>query len=223
MKAAIIIFPGTNREQDMQYALSLAGFQTEFIFCRAEKLPENIDLAVLPGGFSFGDYLRTGAMSANTPIMDDIKNFAAKGGLVLGICNGFQILCEAGLLPGILMRNKDGRFICKTTRLVVENSANSFMQDYHDGEIIRIPIAHGEGNYFADEVTLARLERHNRILLRYVRNPNGSQNDIAGILNDKGNVAGMMPHPENHVDLFQYNMHGLKLFKSIFRHGAFIA
>ena len=215
MKAAIVIFPGTNREQDMRHALELAGFETEFVFCSASALPDNIDLVVLPGGFSYGDYLRTGAMSAVTPIMDAVKTFAKKGGKVLGVCNGFQILCEVGLLPGVLMHNQNGRFICNVQGLRVENPINDFMTDYQDGQVIDIPIAHGEGNYYADEVTLARLEKEKRVILRYVNNPNGSQNDIAGIISEDGNVVGMMPHPENHVDKFQKNQDGLAFFVSL--------
>lgn len=215
MKAAIIIFPGTNREQDMRHALTLAGFETEFLFCRESTLPEGTDLVVLPGGFSYGDYLRTGAMSAVTPIMDAVKEFAKKGGKVLGVCNGFQILCEVGLLPGVLMHNQNGRFICNVQTLCIENANNDFMSDCQDGQNIDIPIAHGEGNYFADEVTLARLEKEKRVILRYAENPNGSQNDIAGIISEDGNVVGMMPHPENHVDSLQQNQDGLAFFTSL--------
>lgn len=217
MKSAIIIFPGTNREQDMRHALNRAGIESEFVFCNQKDLPENIQLVVLAGGFSYGDYLRTGVMAANSNIMNAVKEFAHNGGLVLGVCNGFQILCEAGLLEGVLMRNTNGRFICKTVDLKIENNQTPFTNSYEKGQVINIPIAHGEGNYFADSETLKSLEDNGQIVLRYTDNPNGSQNNIAGIINKKGNVLGMMPHPENHVDDLQKNQEGLGVFLSLLK------
>jgi len=216
MKAVIIIFAGTNREQDMAHALRLAGFTPEFMFAHETALPEDTKFVLLPGGFSYGDYLRTGAMAAVTPIMTAVKKFAQQGGYVMGVCNGFQILCEAGLLEGVLMHNHNGRFLCKTVDLAVENTHTAFTTSYHDNADINLPIAHGEGNYFADSDCLARLEQNQQIILRYKNNPNGSQNNIAGIINQAGNVLGMMPHPENHVDSFQGNQQGLGFFESIF-------
>lgn len=215
MKAVIIVFPGTNREKDMHHALTLAGFDASYVFCSETDLPDGTDLVALAGGFSYGDYLRTGAMSARTPITDAIKHYADKGGKILGVCNGFQILCEMGLLDGVLMRNKNGRFLCTTLDIKVANNNTVFTSDYKKDEIIHIPIAHGEGNYYADENTLKVLEENNRIVFRYQDNPNGSLGDIAGIMNAQGNVLGMMPHPENHVDALQKNQDGLRLFSSI--------
>jgi phosphoribosylformylglycinamidine synthase len=172
-------------------------------------LPAGTDLVVIPGGFSYGDYLRCGAIAARAPVMDAVRRFAASGGLVLGVCNGFQILCEAGLLPGVLMRNAALKFICHDVFLKVERSGSPFTRGYNAGQVIRVPVAHGEGNYVADAQTIARLEGEGRVLFRYVSpqgsldpawNVNGATNAIAGIVNESGNVLGMMPHPENHVE-----------------------
>jgi phosphoribosylformylglycinamidine synthase len=213
--AAILVFPGTNRETDIAYALSLVGFKITYVFCQENDLPHNLDLVVLAGGFSYGDYLRTGAIAANTPIIDALKEYVNKGGYVIGICNGFQILCEIGLLPGVLIHNQSGRFLCTTIDLKVTNNQSVFTRHYRINQTINLPIAHGEGNYFADEVTLARLEKNNQILFKYSNNPNGSSHDIAGIINETGNVLGMMPHPENHVDMYQKNTEGLEIFYSL--------
>lgn len=217
MKAVIIIFAGTNREQDMAHALRLAGFTPTFIFAHETALPADAKAVFLPGGFSHGDYLRTGAMAAVTPIMQAIKAFANQGGFIMGVCNGFQILCEAGLLPGVLMRNQQGHFICQITPLQMMQTDTVFTADYTKNQIIELPIAHGEGNYFADSETIESLEKKGLVILRYAKNPNGSQHDIAGICNESKNIIGMMPHPENHVDGFQSNQQGLGFFTSLFK------
>jgi phosphoribosylformylglycinamidine synthase subunit PurQ / glutaminase len=210
MKSAIVVFPGINRERDMARALRLASGQEPAMVWHAETaLAAGTDLVVVPGGFSYGDYLRCGAIAARAPVMDAVRAFAAQGGLVLGVCNGFQILCEAGLLPGVLMRNARLKFICRDVHLRVERSDSPFTRGYNAGQVIRVPVAHGEGNYEADEATLQRLEGEGRVLYRYCSadgavdehaNVNGAAHSIAGIVSERGNVLGMMPHPENHVE-----------------------
>lgn len=210
MKAAVIVFPGINREHDMARTLKLVSGRAPAMVWHADTaLPAGLDLVVAPGGFSYGDYLRCGAIAARAPIMDAVRAFAAKGGLVLGVCNGFQILCEAGLLPGVLMRNARLKFICRDVYLRVERSDTPFTRGYNAGQVICVPIAHGEGNYVADADTIARLEGEGRVVFRYTSpdgaltsewNFNGATNAIAGIVNAHGNVLGMMPHPENHVE-----------------------
>ena len=210
MKSAVLVFPGINRERDMARALKLAsGNEAAMVWHAETALPVGTDLVVVPGGFSYGDYLRCGAIAARAPVMDAVRAFAAKGGLVLGVCNGFQILCEAGLLPGVLMRNARLKFICRDVHLRVERSDTPFTRGYNAGQVIRVPVAHGEGNYEADEATLRRLEDEGRVLYRYCSedgsvgepaNINGAAHSIAGIVNEHGNVLGMMPHPENHVE-----------------------
>jgi phosphoribosylformylglycinamidine synthase I len=210
MKAAVIIFPGINRERDMARTLKLvSGREPAMVWHADTALPAGIDIAVLPGGFSYGDYLRCGAIAARAPIMDAVRTFAATGGLVLGVCNGFQILCEAGLLPGVLMRNAQLKFICRDVYLRVERSDTPFTRGYNAGQVICVPAAHGEGNYTADNDTIARLEDEGRVVFRYTApdgtrnqewNFNGATNEIAGIVNARGNVLGLMPHPENHVE-----------------------
>src|ERR1700683_5061731 len=205
MKSAILVFPGINRERDMARALRLAsGHEPAMVWHAETSLPRGTDLVVVPGGFSYGDYLRCGAIAARAPVMDAVRGFAGDGGLVLGVCNGFQILCESGLLPGVLMRNARLKFICHDVCLRVERSGSPFTRGYNAGQVIRVPIAHGEGNYVADDATLARLEGEGRVLFRYVSpagaldpawNVNGASNAIAGIVNEAGNVLGMMPHP----------------------------
>jgi phosphoribosylformylglycinamidine synthase subunit PurQ / glutaminase len=225
MKSAVLVFPGINREQDMARALTLiAGSAPAMVWHAETALPAGTDLVVIPGGFSYGDYLRCGAIAARAPIMDAVRAHAAKGGLVLAICNGFQIACEAGLLPGVLMRNARLKFICKDAYLRVERSDTPFSRGYNAGQVIRVPVAHGEGNYVADADTIARLEAEGRVLYRYVApdgsldpawNINGATNAIAGILNDRGNVLGMMPHPENHVEAVMGCTDGRGLFAGI--------
>ena len=228
MKAAVIVFPGINRERDMARTLKLAsGREPAMVWHADATLTVGIDIAVLPGGFSYGDYLRCGAIAARAPIMDAVRAFAAKGGLVLGVCNGFQILCEAGLLPGVLMRNARLKFICRDVYLRVERSDTPFTRGYNAGQVIRVPVAHGEGNYEADEETLERLEGEGRVLFRYSSpdgmidpdwNHNGAMNAIAGIINARGNVLGMMPHPENHVEDIMGCTDGRGLFAGLVAH-----
>ncbi len=218
MKAAVIQFPGTNRERDMLAALKLAsGSEPDLVWHQETALPGRPDLIVLPGGFSYGDYLRSGAIAARSPIMADIVRQAAAGVLVLGVCNGFQALCEAGLLPGVLMRNASLKFVCRTVRLRVENNETAFTRNYAAGQVIDCPVAHHDGNYFAEAAVLERLEAEGRVVFRYAEgtNPNGSQNDIAGIVNEAGNVLGMMPHPEDLVEAAQGGTDGLGLFSSL--------
>src|SRR3978361_1686996 len=210
MKSAVLVFPGINRERDMARALKLAsGHEPAMVWHAETALPKGTDLVVVPGGFSYGDYLRCGAIAARSPVMDVVREFAAGGGLVLGVCNGFQILCESGLLPGILMRNARLKFICHDVHLRVERSDTPFTRGYNAGQVIRVPVAHGEGNYAADKDTILRLEGEGRVLYRYcsadgevgdTHNINGAAQSIAGIVNERGNVLGMMPHPENHVE-----------------------
>jgi phosphoribosylformylglycinamidine synthase len=217
MKSAIIIFPGTNRERDMAAALKRAtGRAPEFVWHRDTTLPD-ADLIVLPGGFSFGDYLRSGAIAARSPIMPEVVKRAQEGALTLGVCNGFQTLCEVGLLPGVLMRNASLKFVCREVKLEVVNTQTPFTRAYRPRQVIRCPVAHADGNYFADEATLERLEDDGRVVFRYAEgtNPNGSQNDVAGIVNEAGNVLGMMPHPEDLTEAAQGGVDGLPLFQSV--------
>ncbi len=224
MRAAVIVFPGTNREKDIAEALHRASdHQPAFVWHRETELPD-VDLVVVPGGFSYGDYLRCGAMAGNSPIMRAVKDKADAGVRVLGVCNGFQILTETGLLPGALMHNAQLKFICKTAALRVETADSDFTRAYDAGQIVRVPVAHNEGNYFASPDELDRLEGEGRVVFRYADedgavndagNINGSQRNIAGILSDRGNVMGMMPHPENATDPAQGDTDGLGLFKSL--------
>lgn len=202
MKSAVVVFPGINRDRDMLRALRLLTGIEPVTVWHAETAVPPVDLIVLPGGFSYGDYLRCGAIAARSPVMADIARKAAAGVNVLGVCNGFQILIEAGLLPGALMRNAGLKFVCRKVRLRVENTETFLTRRVPEGAIVTCPVAHGEGNYFADPETLARLEGEGRVVFRYAEgtNPNGSLNDIAGIINDRGNVIGMMPHPENMIE-----------------------
>ncbi|HEU5023167.1 MAG TPA: phosphoribosylformylglycinamidine synthase subunit PurQ [Bryobacteraceae bacterium] len=215
MKAGVIVFPGSNCDHDAWYAVNenLHG-RAEFIWHDSPKLGD-VDAVILPGGFSYGDYLRCGAIARFSPVMQAVKKFAADGGLVLGICNGFQILVEAGLLPGALLRNQELRFICREVKLRTETTASPFTSKLSKGQILRIPIAHGEGQYFADERTLDQLEAEDRVAFRYVENPNGSARDIAGILNEGRNVLGMMPHPERACDPLMGSTDGLGIFESV--------
>jgi phosphoribosylformylglycinamidine synthase len=228
MKASVLVFPGINRERDMARTLRLvSGREPAMVWHAEPELPAGTDLVVIPGGFSYGDYLRCGAIAARAPVMDAVRKFAAGGGLVLAVCNGFQIACEAGLLPGVLMRNAKLRFICKDVFLKVERSDTPFTRGYNAGQIIKVPTAHGEGNYIADAETIARLEGEGRVVLRYVApdgsrddgaNANGSTNAIAGIVNERNNVLGMMPHPENHVEAVIGSTDGRGLFAGLVDH-----
>ncbi len=228
MKSAVLVFPGINRERDMARALRLMSAREPKMVWHADTaLPAETDLVVIPGGFSYGDYLRCGAIAARAPVMDAVRAFAQQGGLVLGVCNGFQILCEAGLLPGALMRNAQLRFICRDVFLRVERSDTPFTRGYNAGQVIRVPVAHGEGNYIADGETIARLEGEGRVIFRYSSpdgmidpnwNHNGAMNAIAGILNERGNVLGLMPHPENHVEASMGCTDGRGLFAGLVEH-----
>jgi phosphoribosylformylglycinamidine synthase I len=230
MKSAVLVFPGINRERDMARALRLiSGREPAMVWHAETALPAGTDLVVVPGGFSYGDYLRCGAIAARAPIMDAVRLHAGKGGLVLGVCNGFQILCEAGLLPGVLMRNAQLKFMCHDVYLRVERSDTPFTRGYNAGQVIRVPAAHGEGNYVADAETIARLEGGGRVLYRYSApdgsldpawNFNGATNAIAGIVNERGNVLGMMPHPENHVEAAMGCTDGRGLFAGLAEHVA---
>ncbi|MFY3790898.1 phosphoribosylformylglycinamidine synthase subunit PurQ [Ureibacillus sp. MALMAid1270] len=216
MKFAVLVFPGSNCDIDMYHAIKdELGEEVEYVWHSATDLSK-FDGILVPGGFSYGDYLRCGAMANQSNVMAEVKKAAAEGKPVLGVCNGFQILTEAGLLPGVLLRNKNLKFMCRTVELKVENTNTLFTNQYEQGEIINIPIAHGEGNYFCDEETLANLKANNQIVFTYSgENPNGSLEDIAGIINEQGNVLGMMPHPERAVNDLLGSSDGLKLFKSI--------
>ena len=228
MKAAVLVFPGINRERDMARTLRLvSGREPAMVWHADTELPQGTDLVVIPGGFSYGDYLRCGAIAARSAIMNAVRAHAARDGLVLGVCNGFQILCEAGLLPGVLMRNSQLKFICRDVYLRVERSDTPFTCGYNAGQVIRVPVAHGEGNYIADGETVARLEGEGRVLFRYAApdgmidpnwNHNGAMNAIAGILSDAGNVLGMMPHPENHVEESMGPTDGRGLFAGLVQH-----
>jgi len=213
--AAFITFPGSNCDRDMAVALeTISGTAPIRVWHGDSELPDGVDLVALPGGFSYGDYLRSGAMAAHSPIMRAVKHAADRGVPVLGVCNGFQVLTEAGLLPGALMRNAGQTFICRTVPLRVENSETLFTAGYEAGQVIRIPVAHHDGNYFADEDTLDRLEGEGRVAFRYVETCNGSRRDIAGVLNTAGNVLGMMPHPERAIEQDHGGTDGRALFES---------
>jgi phosphoribosylformylglycinamidine synthase len=224
MHAAVVVFPGSNRESDVARALRRSGARVSMVWHADHDLPAGTDLAVLPGGFSYGDYLRCGAIAGRAAAMDAVRAHAARGGLVLGICNGFQILCESGLLPGVLMRNVNRRFICHRQTLRVERTDTRFTSAYQKGQVIDVCVAHGEGNYFADPETLARIEGEGRVAFRYCdsagtitveANRNGSLNAIAGVYSETGNVLGMMPHPENFVEGLIGGTDGRGLFDSL--------
>jgi phosphoribosylformylglycinamidine synthase len=201
MRSAVITFPGSNCDRDMAVALELVtGKPAIRVWHGDAELPDGLDFIALPGGFSYGDYLRAGSMAANSPILQSVKAAAARGVAILGVCNGFQILCESGLLPGALMRNAGQNFICRNVDLQVENTDSQFTSGFAKDQLISLPVAHHDGNYFADEQTLDRLESSGRIAFRYAEPVNGSQRSIAGILNESGNVLGMMPHPERAME-----------------------
>jgi phosphoribosylformylglycinamidine synthase len=215
MRSAVIVFPASNCDRDAATALKeMTGQTPAMVWHQENEMPE-VDLVVLPGGFAYGDYLRCGAMAAQSQVMKAIKVHAEKGGAVLGICNGFQVLTESGLLPGALMRNAGLKFVCKPVTLSVEETQSSFTRKYEKGQSVTFPVAHGEGNYYADEETLDRLEGEGRVMFRYQDNPNGSARGIAGILNDKRNVLGLMPHPERMVDPLTGGTDGRAMFESL--------
>lgn len=214
-RAAVITFPGSNCDRDMAVALeAVSGEKPLSVWHGDSALPEPIDFIALPGGFSYGDYLRSGAMAAMSPILQSVKAAADRGVPVLGVCNGFQVLTESGLLPGALMRNRAQNFICKTVELKVANTQTLFTSHYESQSLVRIPIAHHDGNYFADETTLDRLEGEGRVVFRYEQDCNGSRRNIAGIINARGNVLGMMPHPERAIDNALGSSDGRRLFES---------
>ncbi len=215
MQTAVIVFPGSNCDRDAATALERATGQKPYLVWHADTELPKVDLIVLPGGFSYGDYLRTGAMAAHAPIMREVAALAQKGTRVLGICNGFQILCETQLLPGILLRNASLKFVCRTVALRVESNDNDFTRLYQKGQELHIPIAHGDGNYFAEPDALKRIENNGQVAFRYQQNPNGAAHDIAGLFNEKGNVLGMMPHPERAAETLHGSMDGALLFDSV--------
>jgi phosphoribosylformylglycinamidine synthase subunit PurQ / glutaminase len=222
-KFGVVVFPGSNCDHDAYFAVKkVIGYDAEFIWHKEKNLKSS-DVIILPGGFSYGDYLRTGAIARFSPIMEEVYNFAEKGGIVIGICNGFQILLEIGLLPGVMIQNESLKFVCDDIYLSVENKDTLFTRKV-DKDVIKIPIAHGDGNYFTDDETLKELEKYNQIVFRYSSsageidkkyNPNGSLKNIAGIINRKGNVLGMMPHPERACDPTLRKTDGVNIFKSI--------
>lgn len=229
MKSAVILFPGSNRERDAARALKDVTHSDVSIVWHGEtELPAGTDLVLLPGGFSYGDYLRCGAIAARSPVMDAVRAHAARGGLVLGICNGFQILVESGLLPGVLLRNSHLKFVCRAQHLKVERNDTAFTRVYDKGQVIEVAVAHGDGNYLADAETLKRIEDEGRVAFRYCdaegnvekSSPNGSVNAIAGIYSETFNVLGMMPHPENLIDPLVGGTDGAGLFESLARKAA---
>ena len=227
MKFGVVIFPGSNCDHDCYYALKhVLQQEVEFVWHKETKL-DNLDVVVLPGGFSYGDYLRTGAIARFSPVMEAIVNFANASGIVIGICNGFQILCEVGLLPGVLMKNKSLRFVCKFVQLRVDNNETAFTNQCESSEILKIPVAHAEGLFYAEKETMEALNQNSQILFRYCdndgriteeANPNGSLGNNAGIMNEAGNVMGMMPHPDRCTEEILTSDDGVKIFKSIIEH-----
>ncbi len=217
MKSAVVTFPGSNRDHDMIVALTRVGGTPPAIVWHKDTEVPAVDLIVIPGGFSYGDYLRAGAIAARSPVMDIVRERAARGVKVLGVCNGFQVLTEAGLLPGVLMRNASLRFVCREVRLEVVNVDTAFTRGYAPGQVIRAPVAHHDGNYFADSETLAAIEGNGQVAFRYAEgtNPNGSIHDIAGVLNQDKNVLGLMPHPENLIESAHGGTDGLPLFSGL--------
>jgi phosphoribosylformylglycinamidine synthase len=216
VKAAVIVFPGSNCDRDLADAITkVTGTAPQMVWHAETSLPEGLDFIGIPGGFSYGDYLRSGAMAARSPVMQAVVQAAGEGRTVLGICNGFQVLTETGLLPGALMRNAGLNFVCREVRLEVVNSQSIFTSRYAAGETVTIPVAHHDGNYFADEDTLNRLEGEGRVAFRYAEPVNGSARAIAGILNDAGNVLGMMPHPERLIEDAQGGTDGRRMFEAV--------
>ncbi len=216
MKTAVIVFPGSNCDRDAEVALHQAtGQAPAMVWHKDGTIPEDTDLVMVPGGFSYGDYLRCGAMAANSPVIAQLHAHAARGGYVLGVCNGFQILCETGLLPGALMRNTSLDFVCKPQPLKIESANSAFTSAYSGDTDVTIPIAHHDGNYVADEATLNQLEGEGRVAFRYIGNPNGSARDIAGVISENGRVMGMMPHPERAIGGHEGGTDGLGVFESL--------
>ncbi len=215
MRAAVIVFPGSNCDRDLAVAFEQAGFQVDMVWHKDAALPDGVDIVGVPGGFSYGDYLRCGAIAAQSPICKAVVDHTQRGGYALGICNGFQILTETGILPGALLRNAGLKYICRTVGLKVETSDSAFTEGYNAGDVIGIPIAHHDGNYFADENTLATLKDQDRVAFTYTENPNGSVGKIAGILSENRRVLGMMPHPERAADEGHGGTDGTALFRAL--------
>ncbi|WP_170786674.1 phosphoribosylformylglycinamidine synthase subunit PurQ [Ruegeria lacuscaerulensis] len=215
MRAAVIVFPGSNCDRDLAVAFEQAGFQVDMVWHKDAALPEGVDIVGVPGGFSYGDYLRCGAIAAQSPICKAVIDHTERGGYAVGICNGFQILTETGILPGALLRNAGLKYICKTVGLKVQTSDSAFTQGYNAGDEIGVPIAHHDGNYFADDATLSTLRDQDRIAFTYTENPNGSVGDIAGILSENRRVLGMMPHPERAADQGHGGTDGTALFRAL--------
>ncbi|WP_340255941.1 phosphoribosylformylglycinamidine synthase subunit PurQ [Roseobacter sp. HKCC-CH-9208] len=215
MKAAVLVFPGSNCDRDLKRAFEHADFSVDMVWHKDTKLPDGVDLVGVPGGFSYGDYLRCGAIAAQSPISGALKSHADRGGYVFGVCNGFQILTETKLLPGALLQNMSTRYICKTVGLRIENTQSAFTTAYEQGAVIEVPIAHHEGNYQADAETLARLNGEGRVAFRYVENPNGAVEDIAGILSENRRVLGMMPHPERACEPLHGGTDGAGVFAGL--------
>ena len=215
MKAAVVVFPGSNCDRDLAVAFEQAGFDVSMVWHKDSQLPEGVDIVGVPGGFSYGDYLRCGAIAAQSPICREVRAHADRGGYVFGVCNGFQVLTETGILPGALLRNSGLKYICKTIELNVETSNSDFTAAYNAGDRIGVPIAHHDGNYFADEDTLAALRDQDRIAFSYTDNPNGSADNIAGILSANRRVLGMMPHPERAADAGHGGTDGAALFRGL--------
>jgi phosphoribosylformylglycinamidine synthase len=216
MKSAVIVFPGSNCDRDLAVALrEVTGSEPAMLWHGETELPDGLDVIAVPGGFSYGDYLRSGAMAARSPVMRAVADAGAKGVPVLGVCNGFQVLTEAGMLPGALMRNAGLQFVCRPVALAVENSQTMFTSRFAAGETITVPVAHHDGNYFADDETLDRLEGEGRVAFRYAEPVNGSARGIAGIVNDAGNVLGLMPHPERMIGPEHGGSDGRRLFEGL--------
>lgn len=215
MKAAVIVFPGSNCDRDLAVAFEAAGADVTMVWHKDSDLPRDVDIVGVPGGFSYGDYLRCGAIAAKSPVCTALRGHVERGGYAIGICNGFQVLTETGLLPGVLLRNAGLKYICRTVGLRVETSDSAFTQGYNAGDVLNIPIAHHDGNYYADEATLAALKGEGRIAFTYTDNPNGSQYDIAGILSDNRRVLGMMPHPERAADPAHGGTDGKQMFAGL--------
>lgn len=215
MHAAVVVFPGSNCDRDLAVAFKAAGAKVSMVWHKDTDLPDGVDIVGVPGGFSFGDYLRCGAIAANSPVCRSVAAHAGRGGYVLGICNGFQVLTETGLLPGALLRNAGLKYICRTVGLKVQTSASPFTAGYNAGDVVQIPIAHHDGNYFADDETIAMLQGEDRIAFSYTENPNGARADIAGILSENRRVLGMMPHPERAADPVHGGTDGQALFRAL--------
>jgi len=215
MHAGVVVFPGSNCDRDLAVAFERAGVQVSMVWHKESELPRGLDIIGIPGGFSFGDYLRCGAIAAQSPICRAVVDYANRGGFVIGVCNGFQVLCETGLLPGVLMRNAGLKFVCKTVNLAVASANCVFTSGYRKGQIVRYPVAHHDGNYAADANLISRLNGEDRVAFRYSENPNGSSDDIAGVLSQNRRVLGVMPHPERAVDFAHGGADGSSLFKAL--------